>query len=274
MTPADLHNIDTMASAEGWNSGLSDSAAFYAADPNGFLIGEVDNKTACIISVVKYGTDYGFLGLYICAPEFRGQGHGWAIWQAGMKYLKGRTIGLDGVVEQQDNYSKSGFNFAHRSIRFCGEMILGAPTDTRLVDVTQDLIPALIAYDRAFIPAERTRFIQNWVAPNTIDRQSIALKDSNGICGYGTIRKCAHGYKIGPLFAETSQDADTLLQALCARIGPNTVYLDIPEPHTEGIKFAERYGMTYDFECARMYLGDAPDLPHHKIWGNTTFELG
>ncbi len=31
-----------------------------------------------------------------------------------------RTIGLDGVLAQQENYRKSGFQLAYRNIRYCG----------------------------------------------------------------------------------------------------------------------------------------------------------
>lgn len=48
------------------------------------------------ISVVRYGSDYGFLGFYIVHPEYRGAGIGMATWNAGIAYLKARTVGVDG----------------------------------------------------------------------------------------------------------------------------------------------------------------------------------
>jgi hypothetical protein len=56
----------------------------------------------------------------IVKPDLRGRGYGLRIWQAGMKRLGSRVIGLDGVTTQQDNYQKSGFVLAHRNIRFGG----------------------------------------------------------------------------------------------------------------------------------------------------------
>ena len=43
------------------------------------------------------------------------------MWQAGLAHAGARTVGLDGVVAQQDNYRKSGFKLAYRSIRYGGE---------------------------------------------------------------------------------------------------------------------------------------------------------
>ena len=37
-----------------------------------------------------------------------------------MARLEGRVVGLDGVVDQQANYQRSGFVLAHRNIRFGG----------------------------------------------------------------------------------------------------------------------------------------------------------
>ncbi len=117
------HELDTVlawAAEEGWNPGLHDAHCFYSADPEGFLIGLLDGQPIASISVVRYGADYSFLGLYIVRPEHRGHGYGLRIWNAGLAQLGARAIGLDGVVAQQYNYRRSGFELAHRNIRFQG----------------------------------------------------------------------------------------------------------------------------------------------------------
>lgn len=56
------------AKSEGWNPGLDDLSAFYAADPGGFLMGFLDDEPVSSISVVRYGDEFGFLGFYIVHP--------------------------------------------------------------------------------------------------------------------------------------------------------------------------------------------------------------
>ena len=63
---------------------------------------------------------FAFLGFYIVRPELRGRGFGLRLWQAGLAHAGSRAVGLDGVVAQQDNYRKSGFKLAYRSIRYGG----------------------------------------------------------------------------------------------------------------------------------------------------------
>ncbi len=75
----DLPEIETLvgwAKAEGWNPGLADAAPFQAADPEGFIGCFVDGVMAAGISAVRYGPAFGFIGLYIAHPDFRGRGYG------------------------------------------------------------------------------------------------------------------------------------------------------------------------------------------------------
>ncbi|MDP1981954.1 MAG: GNAT family N-acetyltransferase, partial [Sulfuritalea sp.] len=93
------------AAREGWNPGLHDAAPFWAADPGGYLIGLVDGEPVAVISAVRYGEHFGFIGFYIVKPGLRGKGHGLAIWQAAIRQLQGRTAGLDGVISVRSTIS-------------------------------------------------------------------------------------------------------------------------------------------------------------------------
>ncbi len=92
--------------------------------------------------------------------------------------------------------------------------------------------------------------------------------------GLGVIRPCRTGFKIGPLFADTPAIAEALYTALSAHAPGEPIYLDTPENNAEAVALAARHEMSEVFGCARMYVGPPPDLPHHAIYGVTTFELG
>lgn len=126
--PASVAEFQTAidwAAAESWNPVHDDLAAFHAADPDGFLMGFLDDDPVSSISVVRYRDAYGFLGFYIVHPDHRGTGAGIATWRAGMNHLSGRCVGLDGVVDQQGNYRKSGFVLAGRNVRYTGIPVPG-----------------------------------------------------------------------------------------------------------------------------------------------------
>ncbi|ANG63229.1 GCN5 family acetyltransferase [Marinobacterium aestuarii] len=264
------------AAREGWNPGLQDADCYYAADPNGFLVGVLDGTPIACISVIRYGDSFGFLGFYIVSPDYRDQGYGIQLWKAGMKYLQGRNIGLDGVVDQQDNYRRSGFRLAYRNIRYQGQ---GGGTASDGVDAAAVVnlarlpLADLVAYDQPFFPDDRACFISRWVQQPGC--HALGILQGGALAGYGVIRPCRSGYKIGPLFADTPELAESLFVALKSRVGAReTVFLDTPEPNRAAVALAERYGMTVAFETARMYTQDAPDLPLERVFGVTSFEVG
>lgn len=276
IAPADAAGLAVMAdwaAAEGWNPGLGDTGPFLAADPGGFLIARLDGEPVACISVVTYGPAYGFLGFYICRAEFRGRGFGWATWGAGMARLGDRTVGLDGVVAQQANYAKSGFVLAHRSIRHAGTVAAPAPSDPRLRAPGPEDRAALAAYDRAAFGFDRPGFRAAWT-DGSEGRVTRLLVEDGRVVGYGTIRPCRSGYKIGPLFADDAAGAEALFLALAAEAGGATIALDTPAPNAAAVALAERHGLTPVFETARMYRGSDPGLPLARIFGITTFELG
>ncbi len=273
MTREEMDAAVDWAAAEGWNPGLYDADSFHAADPGGFLMGFLEGRPAGCISAVRYGDDFGFLGFYIVRPDLRGRGYGLRIWQAAMERLGGRRIGLDGVVDQQDNYRKSGFILAHRNIRHEGLTGGDQTACEGLVDLDGIPFGEVDAYDRAFFPADRTAFLRAWLAQP--ERVALGLRSGGSLRGLGMIRRCRSGYKIGPLYAESPDGADQLFRALCSRVEPDQpVYLDTPEPNAAAVDLAVRHGMTPVFETARMYTGEIPDLALDRWYGVTSFELG
>jgi len=261
------------AAAEEWNPGLYDADCFYAADPNGFFIGLIGDEPIATISAVKYGDFFGFVGFYIVKPEYRGKGFGVEMWNAALAYLEGRTIGLDGVIAQQDNYKKSGFALAYRNIRYQGTGGGDSPDDSGIVRLSTISFDEICAYDKPFFPDNRMGFLRCW-----IDRpQSTALGilRNQQLAGYGVLRMCRSGYKMGPLFADSPELAEVLFLALKAHASEGSpIFLDTPETNPTAVELANRYDMTVAFETARMYKGNSPDLPLNRLFGVTTFELG
>jgi GNAT superfamily N-acetyltransferase len=260
------------AAAEGWNPGLNDDECFQAADPTGFLMGYRGEEPVASISVVRYSDTFGFLGFYIVRPDQRGQGFGYRLWKAGLAYLEGCTVGLDGVVAQQDNYARSGFVLAHRNIRFGGSPQVEAPEDERLHLVEGEVIQAVLDYDRPFFAGPRQTFLRCWLRPEK--RVAIAYMEDGRLRGYGVMRACRTGFKIGPLFADSEREACLIFEALAARAGEGPVFLDAPEPNEAALHLAARYGLSPAFETARMYRGTIPKLPLSRTYGISTFELG
>ena len=261
------------AAAEGWNPGLHDAVCFYTADPNGFLIGLLGDEPIATISAVKYGETFGFLGLYIVKPDYRGKGYGIQIWNAGLEYLANRTIGLDSVVAQQDNYKKSGFVLAYRHVRYQGTSDGQHQVHAGIVPLSELTFDDVYIYDKAFFPDDRVDFLKYWI--NQPQGIALGILQNRKLTGYGVLRRCRSGYKIGPLFADNPEFAEYLFAALKSYIPEgDSFFLDVPEVNPAAVDLAKRHSMTVTFETARMYKGQCRDMPINRMFGVTTLELG
>jgi GNAT superfamily N-acetyltransferase len=260
------------AAREGWNPGLADAACFYTIDPNGFLMGVLDGRPIARVSMPIYDDDFAFCGLYIVDPTFRGQGYGLKLTEASLDYIGDRNAGLDGVEAMAAKYARLGYKRAHRSTRYAYTPQRAVRADPAILPLAQIPFAKLAAYDRAHFFAPRERFLERWIAqPRST---ALAYVDGGELKGYGVLRKCRTGYKIGPLFADAPEIAETLYGALCNHAVGEQVLIDIPEPNAAGLKLAAKLEMRSDFACERMYLRGDPGLPLDRIYGITSFEAG
>ena len=270
-TPDDWPVVRGWAADEGWNPGLSDVPAFFAQDPEGFFIGRIDGEPVSAVSVVNYSADYAFLGWYLVRPDLRGHGHGLTTWKTALAHAGTRTVGLDGVVAQQDNYRQSGFELAYRTARFVGSAPAAEIPDGVRPARAADL-PAVTAYDSACCPADRPRFVAAWLTGT--GHRAFIRHDGDRLTGYGVIRPGQDCLRIGPLFADTAEDARALFTVLVAEADGRQVAVDVPETSAAGVALAEGAGFTPSFETARMYTGPVRDYALERVFGVTTLELG
>ncbi len=273
MTREQLDLALDWAAAEGWNPGAYDADPFYAADPEGFFMGFLNDEPVSCISAVRYGQGFGFIGFFMVNPEYRGNGYGFEIGQRALKHLGGRLIGIDGVVAQQENYKKAGFTLVYRNIRYEG-ISGGEPwKHPHITPLSSIPIEDINACDSRFFPGERKRFLKSWIS--RLGSTALGIRRDGNLAGYGVLRPCRSGYKIGPLFAPDAESAAVLFEALSGHTEKGAlIYLDVPEINPEAIALAKEHHMKVVFETARMYNRKPPHLPVNEIFGITTFELG
>lgn len=258
------------AADEGWNPGLDDASAFYRADPGGFFVAEREGRPVAAISVVNHAPDFAFLGLYLCRPEWRGRGIGFALWTHALAHAGARTVGLDGVAAQEANYARSGFVRAGATRRFEGGL---QPVDADDIRPARPKdLPALRALDRQANGVTRSAFLGAWLddLPN---RRTVVLTAGADIAGFATIRLCRSGVKIGPVVAPDAGAALRLAQAALDGLPDHPVIIDVPEANRAFIAGLTDAGFCETFATARMYRGPAPQAGA-SLQAIATMELG
>ncbi|KTC83494.1 GNAT family N-acetyltransferase [Legionella cincinnatiensis] len=273
MTGDEVSTAVEWARQEGWNPGLHDAECFYRADPQGFFAGKLNDQIIAVGSAVIYDDYFAFCGFYIVDQNYRSKGYGIELTQARLTYIGDRNAGLDGVLDMIDTYARIGYKFAHNNARYALEHKLPSPKpEPSIVNLQTVPFAQLIHYDRHFFPAPRPQFLTAWIQQNTALALGYVQEDQ--LRGYGVIRKCFAGYKIGPLFADTASIAEKLFAHLSEFAQGETIYLDIPENNPFAVDLVQKLKMSKVFATARMYLKGEPKLSTPGIYGITSFELG
>ncbi len=274
MTRKEVDVAIEWAQKEGWNPGVHDAECFYHADPNGFYAAKLDGEIVGTISLVKYPGDFVFEGLYIVKTEFRGRGIGFQIQNYALEICKGKNLGLDGVVAMKQKYTEYGLTFAYNNTRYAGIGIAENKSSKQCFPIEKKDFSEVAAFDLECFRFDRSRFLEGWLSQADSASRLIRNEKTGAIAGYGVIRRCVEGNKIGPLFADSQSTAEQLYNSLTSTVPGETVFLDVPQPNDAAVELALMKELHSVFSTVRMYTKTAPDIQLSKVFGVTTFELG
>lgn len=267
MTESELRTLVDWAGREGWNPGRNDADLFWRLDPEGFLALEIDGRLAGGGAIIRYDERFGFMGLFLVDPAHRGRKLGTELWYARRDRLLARmgpggTIGLDAVDAMIPFYERGGFRAFYRHRRF------DVPEPVDLARVPASL---LVEFDRRGFPADRSRFLEAWIRQP--GATSLAVLDGDRLRGYGVLRPCLSGWKVGPLFAEDRDVAEGLLRRFRQIAGAEPLTVDLPDNNPGAMALARDLGMREVFGCVRMYYGPVPEIRDSQVYGVATLEV-
>ncbi len=295
LTKADLPLVTSWARAEQFAPGRGDVAIYRHTDRQGIWVGCLDGRPIGSIAGVRYNAEYGFIGLFLVQPEYRGQGYGRQLWAHALAHLEGiACIGIEAATDRIADYASWGFVPASPTRRWQriveeraplkggSHAQASAPAQGAAAEglslVEGPAIPdaAVQAYDAVREPSPRPHFLADWLhhPAGTV----LALIDAFGAChGFGRIRPCllqrGEGWRIGPLLADTPALAARLLEALMER-HPGVVLIDAPGANPQAAQLLEQLGFAVVGESLRMVRGMLPPVPLNDVYGLACLELG
>lgn len=280
MTKDDLLHVLEWSNAQEWHPGLDDAALFLEADDGGFFMGFLGQERVGSIAAVRYGENFGFIGMYKCASEYRGRGYGRSLFDRAMAHLEGRVIGIDAVSELAPKLSEYGFVPSYEQVRLVGVAHRishgGRPEEEGLVvcDLAGCSTSCLVEFDQRFFPGPREQFLRAWLR-NT--GHTVRVVKENGIIrGYGVVRPGYDAARVGPIFAVSDEVASVLWTSLASALPPGAkLCVDIPVPNAAAVDIAQRMGLVRDGDYfVRLHRGGLPQLPLESVFAWTTVEIG
>jgi hypothetical protein len=228
-----------------------------------------DRPEGCIVPFV-FDNSTGWVGFFILNESFRGFGYGGALFKALLQYFEGagtRHIGLDGVAEQKATYERRGFVEK-------GMVRLMTRNDTKNVPQTEaslwegeKIIPIrdvarekLVENDLLYSGFERRRLWTDEALFRRNDVSGVAVvKGPDEVLeGWTLIRKCEHGYRIGPVYAHCDEVASLVLHAAMKTLEgqDGSLVAEAWMGNPDGVKIFENLGWKW------------AGIDYHRMWLN------
>ncbi|KAF8936871.1 hypothetical protein BGZ47_009286 [Haplosporangium gracile] len=209
-----------------------------------------DPSIISVISAIRFGDDQAWIGCYITDPKYRGRGYGISTFNQALEHVgpTRKSVGLNAVFSQVDNYRRSGFtnlswvNERRRgSVRDLVEVqepelaarIMGGEFDEDLVLLSDERVDwdQLPGIEKRYTGFNRPGFVKDWVRFHAshpkhhrvgVAALSRTQKDEESgkplVLGYGCVRPGFTSYRAGPLYARDAETAKKLLVKLAVEV--------------------------------------------------------
>jgi GNAT superfamily N-acetyltransferase len=203
-----------------------------------------------------YGEAHASAGMIIVAKAAQGRGHGALLMDALLAAAHSRAITLNSTAEGFALYERRGFATVGTI-----QQHQGVPTQQHQA-LPASLVRAMTAADAEAV-ARLDREATGWTRPQTLRKlaqiaQGHVLLRDGAPRGYAFCRLFGRGHVIGPVVAESLDDARALIKAALAPLGSTFVRIDTAAS-TQLAPWLESIGLAQVGEATTMVL--SPQTP-------------
>lgn len=228
-----------------WNPSFTDVDLYFHPEISHFYLGYVNYKPAFSVGFQIYKEPkILFAGMYYCLPEYRHVGNCFLYATTKFHELKKTCdiLAMPGTPLMGKKYeNKMGVKIRgkiyRRRLFVEPEKMCNKAYDTSVIkDVRTIDILKLLAYDRSICGYDRSPVLKKFHEIDPKNGSCLVYEENGKIQGYGLIRRCIDGYKIGPLLAENPKTASEILHALKTKVlgeGEVLVTVDVAEEKGE-----------------------------------------
>jgi GNAT superfamily N-acetyltransferase len=232
-----------LSETEGWNQTAADWRRLIELEPDGCFAVREGDQLIGTVTTATYGPTLAWIGMMIVHREHRRRGLGAALMRLALEYLASRgvaTVKLDATPAGQPLYESLGFVTEVELERWQGVAKPDSVPDSRETSAAYGV--------------DRGRLIESLVDGSVVD-PIVVRRDDARDAGYALARCGRIATYIGPIVAESTPDAERLLDAALARLDRRDVCLDLHRGgFLEPAALAER-GLTKRRGLVRMRYG-------------------
>ncbi|MEP3371953.1 MAG: GNAT family N-acetyltransferase [Maribacter dokdonensis] len=256
MVASDIPGAMQLVSAENWNQTKVDWLMFLELNPNLCLVASYDGEVIGTVTAINYNNDVAWIGMMLISKAFRGLGVSKNLLYTIIEKLEGcKSIKLDATAAGIPVYKKLGFQEELEIDR-----MITTDLDTTINNRSRDTVRAISENDME----ELSALDLNFFGANRLDLINFLKKCNKAWClirnecivAYVFLRPGSNYFQLGPLMAETVDDALNLIEIILEHNIGQSIVIDVLH---DQFKFKERLtglGFSFQRSFVRMYLKD------------------
>jgi GNAT superfamily N-acetyltransferase len=206
----------------------------------------------------NYGPAHASAGMIIVTASKQGGGYGSRLFSGVLDATDGRNVLLNSTEEGLALYERRGFTAWGTVLQHQGWLTAAATPDARdgIRPATVSDLAAIQAFDERATGMPRPSMVAALA-----DLGEVVVLDRGGrVAGYAIARRWGRGYVIGPVAAESAQDAQRLILAQLSKLHGQFVRIDVYAEHGLG-DWLEGFGLERVGGATAMVKGRRP------VWG-------
>ena len=256
MQEADVGAVMQIKEAEGWNQTEKDWRLQMAHDPELCLVESVDSQVIGTVTGLNYGNRVAWIGMMLVSGNFRGLGVSKLLLRTIIDKLKAcESIKLDATPAGMPVYSKLGFVKEFEIYRMTTpdlQKVSNHKEQDPILPALENNIPEIVKYDMEVFGASRDTLLSMLIKNNP--KMAWLLKKQNQAVGYALGRPGSRYTQIGPVFAQSANDAKALMANALKDFAGQPVVVDVPEYQQALKDWLLSLGFTVQRPLTRMYL--------------------
>ena len=203
----------------------------------------------------NYGQAHASAGMIIVTASAQGGGYGSRLFNGVLEATDGRNVLLNSTEEGLALYERRGFTAWGTVLQHQGWLTVAATPDARdgIRPATVSDLAAIQAFDERATGMPRPSMVAALA-----DVGDVVVLDRGGrVAGYAIARRWGRGYVIGPVAAESAQDAQRLILAQLSKLHGQFVRIDVYAEHGLG-DWLEGFGLERVGGATAMVKGRRP----------------
>lgn len=206
---------------------------------------------------LRYPTSVAWIGMVLVDPDFRRMGLGTRLMEAALdKACDDTWTLLDAAPAGRPLYQKLGFRDIGTILRLCGTVRAKVTPESDASPLDDEGLEAMIAADAAVAECDRSALIKGLYqrSPDL----AMGLQRQGQWTAFCIGRQGSDFLQLGPLLADSEEDAIELIRAVLNAVPSQPIMLDVPAVHTRLLHFLESAGLRAQRSFTRMVKGPSP----------------